>query len=280
MSNLFQLPHAPPPPSLRIKTLGERTEPLHIRKAVIDVRVIGGFYEITQTLTFYNKYDRRLEGMLEIPLPLKATVCGFAVETNGVLVHACAVEKHQARKVFENEVRKGGTDAVAIVEQTSGNIYRTRIWPLEPNGTKTVMLTYSQQLSLSGGQGSIQDPLASSSLTQSPLRRLGDHLFRRLLAFVPIDTLGSISACCAVFWSLICKGSLFLPVVITGCDELVMSATCAAQPLARLPCGTALNVCTRSNSSTLQRKVVRPQRRLLMAMAVPSLITGQPQVID
>ena len=142
MSSLFQLPVAPPPPSLRVKTLGERTEPLHIRKAVIDVNVIGGFYEITQTLTFYNKHNRRLEGTLEIPLPLKATVCGFAVETNGVLVHACVVEKRQARKVFEDEVRKGSTDAVAIVEQTSGNVYRTRIWPLEPNGTKTVMLTY------------------------------------------------------------------------------------------------------------------------------------------
>ncbi|HEX8913612.1 MAG TPA: VIT domain-containing protein, partial [Humisphaera sp.] len=56
-----------------------------------------------------------------------------------------AVEKHQARQVYEKEVRK--TVDPGLVEHVGGNNFRTRLYPIPPNGgTRTIKLTYVADL--------------------------------------------------------------------------------------------------------------------------------------
>ena len=62
---------------------------------------------------------------------------------DGVLVDGVVVEKEKARVAFEKEVRKGVDPG--FVEMVTGNIFRTRVYPVEADGTRTVRVIYQDQ---------------------------------------------------------------------------------------------------------------------------------------
>lgn len=105
------------------------------------LRRVGRLTQVTQTLVFRNPNGRVLEGELTFPLPEGAAVSGFALDVQGELVEAVPVEKDKARVVFEKEVRKGVDPG--LLEQLEGNVFRTRVYPLPPRGTRTVRITYT-----------------------------------------------------------------------------------------------------------------------------------------
>ena len=86
---------------------------------------------VKTTITFTNPNSRAFEGELEFPVPEGATVCGYELEINGNMVPGVVVGKEEARTAFENEKRKGIDPG--IVEHVKGNVWRTRIYPLNPN---------------------------------------------------------------------------------------------------------------------------------------------------
>ena len=140
---LFALPAAAqepaPPPALMVK-VGEASEPLQVRKVEVDVRVLGHLAETRMTMTFYNPHSRALAGDLYFPLPEGATVSGYALDVSGVLVDGVVVEKEAARRAFEAEVRRGVDPG--LVEWVGGNNFRTRVFPLPAQGTRTVRVAY------------------------------------------------------------------------------------------------------------------------------------------
>ena len=52
-----------------------------------------------------------MEGDLYFPLPEGATISGYALDINGVMVDGVAVEKHEARRVYERSSARGSTRA-------------------------------------------------------------------------------------------------------------------------------------------------------------------------
>ncbi|CAF1463071.1 unnamed protein product [Rotaria sordida] len=89
-------------------------------------------------MTFKNEHNRILEGALEFTLSETATICGFGLDVDGVVV-----EKEKARVTFEKEVRKG-IDPV-LVEMIKGNVFRTRVYPIPVGGTRIVRIIYQDQ---------------------------------------------------------------------------------------------------------------------------------------
>jgi Ca-activated chloride channel homolog len=143
------LPPAPARPALLVKTAEDRpSEALAITR--MDVRaVVDGFLaETTTTLTFHNGYPRALEGELVFPLPEGATLSGYALDVNGEMVDGVVVEHHEARIAFEKEVRRGIDPG--LVEWAQGNNFRTRVWPIPANGTRTVRVRHVSRLVLRG----------------------------------------------------------------------------------------------------------------------------------
>src|SRR5580704_12882112 len=118
--------------------------PVVLGRLEVAVAISGLFAETTQTMTFRNPNRRTLEGSLSVALPDGATVCGYAIDLDGELVDGVIVAKHEARRILEVEIRKGVDPG--LVEQVQGNVYRTRIYPLPPAGTRTVRLTYVTEL--------------------------------------------------------------------------------------------------------------------------------------
>ena len=127
---------------LRLTVEGEEKDaPVRLERADVQIMVAGPLTQVTQTLIFRNPSKRVLEGELTFPLPEGAAVSGFALDVKGELVDAVPVEKEKARVVFEKEVRKGVDPG--LLEQLAGNVFRTRIYPLPAEGTRTVRITYS-----------------------------------------------------------------------------------------------------------------------------------------
>ncbi len=65
------------------------------------------------------------------------------LDVDGAIVDGVVVEKEKARVTFEKEVRKGVDPG--FVEMVTGNIFRTRVYPIEAGGTRTVRVIYQDQ---------------------------------------------------------------------------------------------------------------------------------------
>lgn len=98
------------------------------------------FQRVKTTLTFTNPNARAMSGELEFPIPDGAFVCGYALEINGDMIPGVICEKEKARVAFENETRKGVDPG--IVEHVKGNIWRTRIFPLNPKTPRKAEVEY------------------------------------------------------------------------------------------------------------------------------------------
>ena len=110
----------------------------------VNVKVIGNIATTKMTLIFKNNSSKLLEGRLTFPLPEGVTVSGYALDINGKLRNAVAVEKNRAKEIFES-IEKRNVDP-GLLEKVEGNNFRTRIYPLPINGQRTVQITYSQEL--------------------------------------------------------------------------------------------------------------------------------------
>jgi len=136
------------PPALMVQ--GEKgSVPLGLSKLDVQVRILGLIADTTTTMTFTNPTPRVMEGDLYFPLPEGATVSGYALDIQGKMVDGVAVEKHEARQVFEAVVRRGIDPG--LVEWTKGNNFKTRVFPIPAHGSRTVRVEYLTELI--GGKG-------------------------------------------------------------------------------------------------------------------------------
>jgi tetratricopeptide (TPR) repeat protein len=96
-------------------------------------------------MVWENPYDSKFEAELTFPLPEGGVVCGYSVDIENILVPGVIVTKEKARATFEAEVRKdrGGP---ALIEQSVGNVFNTRINPFLPLGSRTIQVLFTQDL--------------------------------------------------------------------------------------------------------------------------------------
>lgn len=122
----------------------EKKHPVILQEAKIDTKILGNLATTTATYTFYNPSNRILEGTLTFPLPEGVSVSGYALDINGKLRNAVPVPKERAKEVFESIERRNVDPG--IIEKVEGNNFRTRIYPLPQNGSRTIQITYHQEL--------------------------------------------------------------------------------------------------------------------------------------
>ena len=136
------LPPMPPvpPPIIRVVDLRHGEKPVEVAKDESVVEENALFRKTKATFTFTNPNARAMSGEFEFPIPEGAFVCGYSLEVNGEMVPGVVCEKEKARVAFENETRKGVDPG--IVEQVKGNIWRTRIFPLNPKTPRKAEVEY------------------------------------------------------------------------------------------------------------------------------------------
>ena len=146
ISGLFLLLFAFSGLSQEIPKLEAENSNLGLKNLHIKVEVVGNIATTTYDMLFYNELNRQLEGELLFPLGEDMQVSRFALDINGNLREAMVVEKELARVAFENTVRQRIDPA--LLEQSAGNNYKARVYPIPANGTKRVVLAYEQELLL------------------------------------------------------------------------------------------------------------------------------------
>ena len=125
------------------------TNEVNLEKLDIQVKIAGNISTTVMTMVFRSNANRILEGRLTFPLPEGVSVSGYALDINGKLRNAVPVEKEKAKEVFESIERRRVDPG--ILEKVEGNNFRTRIYPIMPNSTRTVQITYHQELKKSSG---------------------------------------------------------------------------------------------------------------------------------
>lgn len=129
-------------PTLEVEN--QKKHPVILQEAKIDAKILGNLATTTATYTFYNPSNRILEGKLTFPLPEGVSVSGYALDINGKLRNAVPVPKERAKEVFESIERRNVDPG--IIEKVEGNNFRTRIYPIPQNGSRTIQITYHQEL--------------------------------------------------------------------------------------------------------------------------------------
>ena len=118
---------------------------IRLAHAGVDMFVDGSLAHTVIDLTLVNPNARVLEGELQFPLRAGQTVTGFALDmADGSLRAAVPVPKARGREVFEAVVRRGVDPA--LLEQTTGENFRLRVYPLRPNGARHVRIAITEWL--------------------------------------------------------------------------------------------------------------------------------------
>lgn len=126
-------------------TLADATAaPVVVESASVTTEVTGRIAVTTFELVFRNANARPLEGTFEFPLLEGQSVIRFALDIDGQLREAVPVEKERGRVAFE-EISRRRADP-GLLEQTAGNNYRARIFPLPANGTRRIAIAYQEDL--------------------------------------------------------------------------------------------------------------------------------------
>ncbi|MEG1681366.1 MAG: VIT domain-containing protein, partial [Stenotrophomonas sp.] len=122
-------------------------QPIELRRVSIDGEVQAGVAQTRIELVFHNPNRRVMEGELQFPLADGQQISGFALDIDGQLRDAVPVPKERGRQVFEAITRQGQDPA--LLEQTAGNQFRLRVYPLPAGGSRRVQLTIREAMPLS-----------------------------------------------------------------------------------------------------------------------------------
>ena len=131
--------------------------PVGLRAASMQVETDGSLARTTLLLTLYNPNDRLLEGTLEFPLQLGQQVSAFALDVGGALRDAVPVPKQKAQQVFESIERRNVDPGV--LEQTAGNHFRLRVYPIPARGTRQVRLVIDEAMRRDAGSWHLDVPV-------------------------------------------------------------------------------------------------------------------------
>ncbi len=134
---------------------------IRLSNLAIDVSITGNIATTTFDMTFSNSSNRILEGEFEFPLDEGQTVSRYALDINGKLREGVVVEKEKGRQIFETIVRQNIDPG--LVEMTSGNNFKTRVYPIPAKGSRRVVIAFEQELKqVNGKPVYILQPLTDS----------------------------------------------------------------------------------------------------------------------
>ena len=119
---------------------------------------------------FYNPNAARLEGTFVFPVPKGAHLNKFTMEIDGKQVEAELLGADKARHIYEDIVRRAKDPA--LLEYAGQDMFKVRIFPIEPNSHKRITLSYTQLLKSDEGLVSYLLPLNTEKFSAKPIKNV------------------------------------------------------------------------------------------------------------
>ena len=160
------LPGPPPWPGLPPQHY--EFAPLEVVFHHVTVKIVGQIATTIVDQEFFNPNDQRLEGTYLFPVPAGAQIEKFTMEIGGKPVEAELLPADKARKIYEDIVRKMRDPA--LLEYAGHDVFKVRIFPIEPRANKHITLTYSQVLNADAGLVSYLYPLNTEKFSAAPIK--------------------------------------------------------------------------------------------------------------
>jgi Ca-activated chloride channel family protein len=152
----------PPPPNS-----GANPYPLQVKFHHVSTSIVNMIATTNVDQEFYNPTGRRLEGYYIFPIPENAIIDKFSMFIDGKETEAELLDATKARKVYEDIVRK--LIDPALLEYYGKGMFKARIFPIEPNSTKRVKISYKETLEKNNGTVGYTYPLNTEKFSSSLL---------------------------------------------------------------------------------------------------------------
>ncbi|HEU4898392.1 MAG TPA: VIT domain-containing protein, partial [Actinomycetota bacterium] len=123
----------------------------------VDATITGLVARVALTQTFGNRFERPLEASYIFPLPDRAAVTEFRMETGERVVEGVLKERGQARADYDTAVREGRRASIA--EEERPGVFTMRVGNVLPGERVTVRLVMTGPLPWDEGEATFRFPL-------------------------------------------------------------------------------------------------------------------------
>src|SRR5438093_1356325 len=144
--------------------------PLEVTSHHVEVKIDSQVAVTSIDQEFYNPNDQRLEGTYMFPVPKGAHIDKFSMEIGGKLVDAELLPAEKARQIYEEIVRKMRDPA--LLEYAGRDLFKVRIFPIEPRSRKPIKISYSELLRSDAGTVTYSYPLSTEKFSAQPIKSL------------------------------------------------------------------------------------------------------------
>lgn len=141
--------------------------PLEVTFHNVNVRIKDQLTVTAVDQEFYNPNNQQLEGTYLFPIPKGAQIDKFSMEIGGKQVEAELMAADKARRIYEDIVRQ--MKDPALLEYAGRDVFKVRIFPIEPHSKKRVKLSYSQMLKSDSGLVTYLYPLNTEKFSAKPI---------------------------------------------------------------------------------------------------------------
>src|SRR5438552_15154258 len=144
--------------------------PLEVTSHHVEVKIDGQVAVTSIDQEFYNPNDQRLEGTYMFPVPKGAHIDKFSMEIGGKMVDAELLRADKARQIYEDIVRKMRDPA--LLEYAGRDLFKVRIFPIEPRSRKPIKISYTELLRSDAGTVTYLYPLSTEKFSARPIKNL------------------------------------------------------------------------------------------------------------
>ncbi|HUT93687.1 MAG TPA: VIT domain-containing protein [Thermoguttaceae bacterium] len=162
-------PHPPHPPRPIPRPVPPPTT-YKIQELDVNARLIDQVAQVRVSQSFVNTGSRQLEVCFIFPLPYEGAVDQMTLLVDGKEYPAKLMEADDARRMYEEIVRKNKDPA--LLEWMGTGLFKTSVFPVPPGAKRTVSLRYSQLLRKQEGLTDFLFPLSTAKYTSHAVEKV------------------------------------------------------------------------------------------------------------
>ena len=144
--------------------------PMEVSYVKVNTRITDQVAVTAVDQEFYNPNSARLEGTFVFPVPKGAHLDKFTMEIDGKQVEAELLSADKARRIYEDIVRKAKDPA--LLEYAGRDVFKVRIFPIEPHSRKPIKIAYTELLKSDTGAITYLYPLSTEKFSSRPIKDL------------------------------------------------------------------------------------------------------------
>jgi Ca-activated chloride channel family protein len=140
----------------------------------VSAQITDQIARVQVSQTFENTGSAQMEVAFVFPLPYDGAIDQLTLLVDGKEYQAKLLTKEEARRRYEEIVRKNRDPA--LLEWVGTGMFQTSVFPIPPGAKRTVTLRYTQLCRQSHGLTDFQFPLSTAKYTAGPLDKLAFRL--------------------------------------------------------------------------------------------------------